>query len=144
RVKKFYNTPLTLGGNPCLRVVNRAPELGFYESCILSQRGTKPMRFLFKFSIPVEGGNAAAQNGFKILDAILQEQKPEAAYFIAENGKRTAIVIMNMTDASQLPAIAEPWFLGLGAEVECTPCMVKEDLMKAGPAIEKAVKAYGK
>lgn len=102
------------------------------------------MRFLLRISFPVEAGNAAAKkDGFKAIQTILEEQKPEAAYFIAEGGKRTAIVIMHMEDASQIPAIAEPWFLALNASIECTPAMVPEDLQKAGPAIERAVKAYG-
>src|SRR2546421_13007318 len=94
--------------------------------------------------MPVEAGNAAArENGFKAIQSILQEQKPEAAYFIAEDGKRTALLIMNMDDASQLPAIAEPWFLALNAGIEVTPAMLPEDLQKAGPAIQHAVKSHG-
>lgn len=102
------------------------------------------MRFLFKASFPVEAGNAAAKkDGFKAIQSILEQQKPEAAYFLAENGKRTAILIINMEDASQIPAIAEPWFLALKAEIEVKPVMVPADLQKAGPAIEQAVKTYG-
>jgi len=101
------------------------------------------MRFLFKISMPVEAGNAAARKGFDTIQKILAEQKPEAVYFIAEGGKRTAIMIHNMTDMSQLPAIVEPWFLGLNASVEVTPAMAPEDLAKAGPAIGHAVKTYG-
>src|SRR6266853_1836183 len=101
------------------------------------------MRFLVKVSFPVEAGNAAAKkDGFKAIQTILDQQKPEAAYFIAEGGRRTGILIMNMDDASQLPSIAEPWFLALNAAIEATPAMVPEDLAKAGPAIEKAVKAF--
>ncbi|MGH9447978.1 MAG: hypothetical protein ACRD3O_19985 [Terriglobia bacterium] len=62
---------------------------------------------------------------------------------MAADGKRTGILIMNIEDASQIPAIAEPWFLALNASIEATPAMVPEDLRKAGPAIEQAVKAYG-
>jgi hypothetical protein len=102
------------------------------------------MRFLFKVSIPVESGNAAAKDGFKAIQTILDQQKPEAAYFIAEGGRRTGILILNMDDVSQIPAIAEPWFLALNAAVEATPAMVPADLAKAGPAIEKAVKAFAK
>jgi hypothetical protein len=47
-----------------------------------------------------------------------------------------------MQDASQIPAIAEPWFLAFDATVEIHPVMVPEDLAKAGEAIEKAVKKY--
>ncbi len=48
-----------------------------------------------------------------------------------------------MQDASQIPAIAEPWFLAFHADIELHPVMVAEDLAKAGGAIEKAVKKYG-
>ena len=101
------------------------------------------MRFLFKVSIPVESGNAAAKDGFKAIQTILDQQKPEAAYFIAEGGQRTGILIIDMADASDLPRIAEPWFLALNASIEVTPAMIPEDLEKAAPAIEQAVKAFG-
>jgi len=101
------------------------------------------MRFLVKVSWPVEAGNVAAKNGFEVVPKILEEQQPEAAYFLAEDGKRTAHLIVNMDEPSQLPAIAEPWFLALNASIEVTPAMVAEDLEKAGPAIEQAVKKYG-
>src|SRR3981081_443252 len=102
------------------------------------------MRFLFKISFPVEAGNAAAKkDGFKAIQTILEQQKPEAAYFAAENGKRTGFLIMNMQDASELPALAEPWFLALNAAIEVTPAMVPADLQKAAPAIAQAVKTYG-
>ena len=102
------------------------------------------MLFLIKVSMPVESGNAAAKGGFKIIPQILEEQKPEAAYFVAENGMRTALLFIDMKDASQLPAIAEPWFLGVNASVEATPAMRPEDLQKAGPAVEQAVRKYAK
>ena len=98
------------------------------------------MRFLFKISIPVEAGNKAAKDGFSIINTILEQQKPEAAYFVAENGKRTGIVVMDMSDVSQLPAIAEPWFLALNASIEVTPAMNPDDLKKATGSIQQAVK----
>jgi hypothetical protein len=73
----------------------------------------------------------------------VEDLKPEAAYFVADEGQRTAILVINMEDASQIPAIAEPWFLAFNAEIEATPAMIAEDLEKAGPAIEQAVKKYG-
>ena len=101
------------------------------------------MRFLFKMSWPVEVVNAAAKEGFSAVQQILEEEQPEAIYFIAEGGRRTGIMIINMDDVSQLPAIAEPWFLAMNASIEVTPAMVPEDLQKAGPAIEHAVQTYG-
>jgi hypothetical protein len=101
------------------------------------------MRFLWKISMPVEAGNEAAKNGFQAIESILEQQKPEAAYFYAENGKRTAILIMDMQDVAQIPAIAEPWFLALNAEIDVTPVMLPADLKKAGPAMVEAIKAHG-
>ena len=100
------------------------------------------MRFFLKISIPVEAGNAAAKKDrFKSIQLILEEQKPEAAYFLQDGGKRTAILIVNM-EASQLAEIVEPWFLALNASVECKPVMVGGDLQKAFPALDRAVKTF--
>ena len=102
------------------------------------------MRFLLKAEFPVEAGNAAIKDGSlpKTIQSILEELKPEAAYFIASNGKRTALLFLDMQDQSQIPALAEPWFLAFNASVELTPVMTLEDLKKAGPAIERAVQKY--
>jgi hypothetical protein len=48
-----------------------------------------------------------------------------------------------MLDASQIPAIAEPWFLAFNASIEIHPVMIPDDLAKAAGAIENAVKKYG-
>jgi hypothetical protein len=103
------------------------------------------MRFLLKVNIPVEAGNAAAKAG-KLgtrIQSILADMKPEAAYFTANNGQRSGFIFLEMQDASQIPAIAEPWFLAFNASIEVSPVMVPADLAKAGGAIEKAVKTYG-
>lgn len=103
------------------------------------------MRFLLKISIPVEAGNAAAKAGKlgTIIQSILTELKPEAAYFTDDNGQRTGFVFFDMQDASEIPAIAEPWFLALNASVELHPVMVPDDLARAGGAIAAAVAKYG-
>jgi hypothetical protein len=74
------------------------------------------------------------------IESVLADLKPEAAYFAEENGKRTAFVFFDLKDASQIPAVAEPWFLAFHAHIELRPAMNLEDLKKAG--IEKAVKNY--
>jgi hypothetical protein len=51
-------------------------------------------------------------------------------------------VVVNISDVSQIPALAEPWFLTANAKVEFIPAMIPEDLAKASPSIEAAVKKY--
>ena len=102
------------------------------------------MRFLLKVNIPVESGNAAAKAGKlgSTIQSILAESKPEAAYFTDDNGQRTGFIFFEMQDASQIPAIAEPWMLAFNASIQFRPVMIPDDLAKAGTAIEKAVKKY--
>jgi len=102
------------------------------------------MRFLVKVNIPVEAGNNAAKAGklSTTIQSILADQKPEAVYFTDNNGQRTAFVFLEMQDASQIPAIAEPWFLALNASIEIHPVMVPDDLMRASAGIDSAVKKY--
>lgn len=104
------------------------------------------MRMLMKISIPVEAGNRGIADGSlsKTIQSILEEQKPEAAYFVAEGGRRTGFVIVDLKNTSDIPAIAEPWFLAFNASVEATPAMTPQDLAAAGPGIEAAVRKFGK
>src|SRR5579872_55274 len=105
------------------------------------------MRMLLRVSIPVEAGNAAAKDGTlgSTVERILGDLKPEAAYFFADdNGQRSGSIVFDMQDSSQIPAIAEPWFLAFDAKVSFRPVMSPQDLAKGTPAIGKAVKEYGK
>jgi hypothetical protein len=103
------------------------------------------MRFLLKVNIPVESGNAAAKAGKlgATIQAILADLKPEAVYFTDDSGQRTGLILLEMQDASQIPAIAEPWFLAFNASIELHPVMIPEDLARAAGAIEEAVNKYG-
>jgi hypothetical protein len=103
------------------------------------------MRFLIKIELPVERANTLAKEGAlgKKIQSILEDQKPEAAYFAAYNGKRAAFVFLDLQEPSQLPAIAEPWFLAFNADIQAIPAMNLEDLMKAGQGIQQAVEKYG-
>ena len=105
------------------------------------------MRMMMQITIPVEAGNEAARTGAfgRSFQKILESLKPEAAYFGAgASGERGGFVVFDMKDTSQIPAIAEPFFLAYNARVTFFPVMNAEDLAKAGPGIEKAVKEHSK
>ncbi len=103
------------------------------------------MRFLVTATWDMEAGNALAKSGKlgATVKSILEDLQPEAAYFTANQGNRTAVLVVDLADPSQLPAVAEPWFLAVNATVEFQPAMVPEDLAKAGPSIEQAVAKFG-
>lgn len=90
------------------------------------------MRTMIKITIPVEAGNAAIKSGNlqKILSETIERLKPEASYFFPENGVRTALFVVDVKDASEIPAIVEPFFTGFNAGVQLTPVMNADDLKK--------------
>ena len=103
------------------------------------------MRCLVKATMPVEAGNALVQdpNFSKRLESILGDLKPEAVYFAIERGQRTIYLIVNAVSGADLPAIGEPLWLSLHADVEIIPLMDRADMAKATPSILQAAKKYG-
>jgi|SRR5437868_2582399 hypothetical protein len=104
------------------------------------------MRMMMKVNIPTDTGNAATRSGAlgSTIQKILADLKPEAAYFLEDNGQRTGLIFFDLAEASQIPAIAEPWFLAFNASLTIRPAMNSADLAAAGPSIERAAKAYSK
>jgi hypothetical protein len=92
------------------------------------------MRMLVQAKLPNEPFSAAVRNGTagKTIEKILGELKPEAVYFAEWDGQRCAIMIVDLSDPSRIPAIAEPWFLSFNAEVTFHVMMTPEDLGRAG------------
>jgi hypothetical protein len=92
------------------------------------------MRILLKVQLPHEPFNTFVKDGSAgaKMKRILDDLKPEAAYFTDMAGHRTGLLIVQLDKASQIPALAEPWFLTFNADVECHPAMTPEDLASAG------------
>jgi hypothetical protein len=92
------------------------------------------MKFILNVTIPNLEFNAAVKDGSageklgKIMDSI----GPEAVYFSIHEGQRGATMIVNLEDASELPKIAEPWFLTFNAKLDIKLIMAPEDLAKSG------------
>jgi hypothetical protein len=87
-----------------------------------------------KVTLPHAKFNAAVKDGTvsQKMQRIMAEIKPEAAYFTEFNGHRTAVLIVDLADASKIPALAEPWFLTFDADVQIHPVMTAEDLGRGG------------
>ena len=91
------------------------------------------MRFLVKVKAPVERLNQSILDGTFApkMQRILSELKPESAYFLEEDGRRTAILIVDIPEASQITKVGEPFFHGMNAEVHFHPVMTAQDLASA-------------
>jgi hypothetical protein len=92
------------------------------------------MRMLMQIKIPVEPFNTAVRDGSagKKMQRIMEAIKPEAAYFSEQDGCRGGVLVVDMKDASEIPRLAEPWFLTFNASVEFRVAMTPEDLGRAG------------
>jgi hypothetical protein len=89
---------------------------------------------LLHVRIPHEEFNAAVRDGSveRKMKQILSETKPEAVYFTEYDGRRGAIMVINIDDPSEVPKFAEPWFLLFRADVQFHIAMVPEELGRAG------------
>ena len=102
------------------------------------------MRMMLKVNMATEAANELARQGKlgSTIQSILADLRPEAAYFTDDDGERTGFIFFDLGDSSAIPGIAEPWFLALNARLSFRPAMNSEDLGKALPGIEAAVKKY--
>ncbi|PWJ81642.1 hypothetical protein C7441_110178 [Pseudaminobacter salicylatoxidans] len=99
------------------------------------------MRMLLKVSIPVAEGNRAIKDGSlpKIIEKLLGQLQPEAAYFTLESGNRTAFIVFDLKDTTAMPAIAEPLFMGFNATMDMMPVMNVEDMRTGLKAMLEAM-----
>ena len=92
------------------------------------------MRMLLHATFPTEPFNTLVRKGEagKLLQGILEELKPEAVYFTEQDGKRGAILVIDLANPSDVPKIAEPFFLNFNADCRLRVVMSPEDLKTAG------------
>ena len=92
------------------------------------------MKMLFSAEFPLEPFNTLTRNGSvgKVLSSILEDLKPEAAYFTEQDGKRGCFLVVEVAGAADITRIAEPFFLKCGAECRFRIMMTPKDLAGAG------------
>ena len=90
------------------------------------------MRVMAKITIPVESGNQAVKDGSlgKIMQSAVERWKPEAVYSGSLEGKRATWMVFDLPDPSDIVPFAEPFFMGLNADVVVIPVMAPDDLQK--------------
>jgi hypothetical protein len=88
------------------------------------------MRMIMQLTFPLEPFNSAVRDGSigKKVQRILDANKPVAAYFTEQNGHRGGLLIVDVKDPSEIPVLAEPWFLILDANVQFRVAMTPEEL----------------
>lgn len=90
------------------------------------------MRMLVNVELPIEPFNSLVKKGKagELLGRIVDDIRPESVYFTEQNGKRGAVLVVDIPDVKAIPAISEPWFLNFDAHCEFRIAMTKEDLMQ--------------
>jgi len=93
------------------------------------------MRMMFRWTVPVEKGNAMVKNGSMatVIESVIAKTQPEAAYFFPHEGKRAGLLFFDMKEPADIARIAEMLFMGGDAAVEFAPVMNADDL-KSGLA----------
>lgn len=91
------------------------------------------MRMLVNVTWPIEPFNTMVRNGTagEIIGRVIDDIKPESIYFTELNGNRGAVMVVDVPNASDVPSIAEPWFLNFEAVCEFRIAMTPDDLMKS-------------
>jgi len=91
------------------------------------------MRMMLRWTVPVDKGNAMVSDGSMgtVIETLMEQLQPEAAYFLAEGGERSGMVFFDMKESADIPRIAEVLFQGADAAVEFAPVMNADDLKQA-------------
>lgn len=100
------------------------------------------MRTLLRVTLDVEASNHAIMNGTlpKIISDTAERIQPEASYFFTQDGCRSCLMIFDLKDPADIPAIAETFFLNLNAKVDFSPVMSADELKKGIAKWEKTNK----
>ena len=95
------------------------------------------MRVMLRAVMDTQVSNGAIKTGrlSEIVNSLVDRLDPEAAYFGPGYGERCCVLVFDLDDTATIPTIAEPLFQELGAKIEITPVMNREDLQKGLAAL---------
>ena len=92
------------------------------------------MKMLLNVDIPHEPFNSLVRAGTAgdTIGKIGDSLKPQAVYFTEQHGRRSAVLLIEVDSASDVPRFAEPFFLKFNADCRFRIVMSPDDLGKAG------------
>ena len=101
------------------------------------------MRMLMRVQMEVAAANRAIRDGSweRVMGSAMEDLQPEAVYFTTQEGKRTGFIVFDLKDPSDLPSIAEPFFMSVDAAIDFSPVMTMDDVRKG---IEKAAARFSR
>ena len=88
------------------------------------------MRGMLKSQLDTESASLAISDGSisAVFEKLFGVCRPEATYFLTEQGRRTIYAIFDLKSLDQIPVLAEPLFQSLGASVDFMPVMNQAEL----------------
>jgi hypothetical protein len=92
------------------------------------------MRMLLTVDIPHEPFNSLVRAGTAgdTINKILSSLKPQAVYFTEQDGRRGAVLLIELDSPSDVPRFAEPFFLKFNADCRFRIVLSPDELGKAG------------
>jgi len=90
------------------------------------------MRTLLRVTADVEASNRSVADGTlaQVINSTIEKLQPEATYFLTSEGCRSCLIVFDLKDPSDIPAIAESFFMTMNAKVDFTPVMNADELKK--------------
>ena len=91
------------------------------------------MKMLLDVEMPHEPFNTLTREGKagQVIGRILEDLKPEVVYFTERDGKRGCVLVVDLKDGSDVPRLAEPFFLNFNADCKFRVAMSPEELRSA-------------
>lgn len=90
------------------------------------------MRMMVKVELDTPTANEAISSGTiaKVLPQIMEQLRPEAAYFLPLGGSRAVVLFVDVPDPSSIVTTCEQFWSQMNAKVEMTPCMSADELQE--------------
>jgi hypothetical protein len=88
------------------------------------------MRMMLKAVFDTDAASEVMSSGqgAEVNRRLIERFQSEAFYAFTDDGQRAILMVFDMADTSQIPALTEPMYQQGKAKVTLTPCMNREDL----------------